>query len=451
VSLREQSERNLQLNSFVTKDSDIFPGIADDQNLFNNAENDAVTDQANVLNVAAQIIADRNQSYLEHFEDFAGCLGKQKFELDWRPRYRTITGYGNNLNNPHWGTSGTPFGRFGPKNYDDGVYTVRKSVTGSELPSPRKLVLDVLLKVEKFPRTKTIINTMVNLLVFYVSHDLAHQVPTKAFKNGERIRCCSHGNQATLSSSLSHSACLPVSVGRDDPFYSHSGVRCLNMIRSESASLPSTIQYGEVKNMATSFLDHSLIYGINDAQSREIRTFCSGKLKMGNKNMLPIDNTGNYVKSTERLTILAPFGAMWAVLFARNHNTLADQLANLNPHWNDETLYQEARRINIAWLQHIIITGSVIEDIFTKKINETYNESVDPSTTVEFNTAGYRFLHYFAQPDMLSINDQGQSQSIPISDTFGRIDLLEDHYEDFLRGLLSQPINFFQYTDEVKL
>lgn len=44
------------------------------------------------------------------------------------------------------------------------------------------------------------------------------------------------------------------------------------------------------------------------------------------------------------------------LILARQHNRLAAAFRELNPQWDDETVYQEARRVVGAQMQHITYT-----------------------------------------------------------------------------------------------
>lgn len=90
-------------------------------------------------------------------------------------------------------------------------------------------------------------------------------------------------------------------------------------------------------------------------------------------------------------------------LFLREHNRVAGELKRLNPRWNDEILFQEARRIIAAEVQHItynewlpIVLGPTVMkhfNILPKSFGFTkdYNPRINPNILNEFATAAYRF------------------------------------------------------------
>ena len=100
---------------------------------------------------------------------------------------------------------------------------------------------------------------------------------------------------------------------------------------------------------------------------------------------------------------------MFHTVWVREHNRLAKELSYLNPHWDDERLYQEARKIVIAENQHVtynewlpLVLGSdyMAElDILPVSYgyNNKYDSKVNPSILNSFAAAAFRFGHSLIQ------------------------------------------------------
>ncbi|KAG4079842.1 hypothetical protein HA402_014973 [Bradysia odoriphaga] len=250
------------------------------------------------------------------------------------PKYHAIDGRGNNLKNPEWGASDTPFSRYGPQNYKDGIYKIRKSVTGADLPNARLLFHNLLMKAVRSPPPKVTYNMMGLLIILFATHDLHYQVPTTPHCKDADIRCCSKDGQYALPNDLLNPACFPIEISKDDPSYKHGNIGCLNVVRSQLETYSNVVKPGQIPqilNRATAFLDLSLIYGNYESELRPIRLFKGGKLRMGKGNLLPVDFNGKYLPSMDRF-IVTPIASIWPALFARNHNNLAARLAKLNKH-----------------------------------------------------------------------------------------------------------------------
>lgn len=192
--------------------------------------------------------------------------------------------------------------------------------------------------------------------------------------------------------------CNNIDIAADDPFFSRFGVRCLDFVRGFpgvrhgcrlgtcSASDVSTADKGFVFkqrrvgrtgsraqfNLLTSTIDANTVYGVRESFAKSLRAGYGGLLRMNpyfksyglrellplktdipdegctrlNKNQLCFD--AGEIRVNEQL-ILTVQHTLWA----RQHNLIAAQLGQINPHWDDERLYQEARHIVIAMIQHV--------------------------------------------------------------------------------------------------
>jgi hypothetical protein len=101
------------------------------------------------------------------------------------------------------------------------------------------------------------------------------------------------------------------------------------------------------------------------------------------------------------------------LLFIRHHNTLADLFAELNPTWNDETLFQEARRWNIAQYQSIVygqalplILGPLMRQFPTYS---GYNAELDPTNALVFGTGAFRAYGHTIVKNFASVDTCGNN------------------------------------------
>jgi peroxidase len=65
--------------------------------------------------------------------------------------------------------------------------------------------------------------------------------------------------------------------------------------------------------------------------------------------------------------------AVLATLLMREHNRVAETLQTLNPHWDDDKTYQEARRVVIAEIQHVTFNEflqTVLNEVLDHKQKE---------------------------------------------------------------------------------
>lgn len=193
-----------------------------------------------------------------------------------------------------------------------------------------------------------------------------------------------------------------------------------------------------------------MIYGATLEEANKIRSFSQGKILLTPGQVFPINGAGKFTAISARLNIVISVNS-WIVLSVRHHNNLAERLATLNPSWDDEKVYQEARRLNIATYQNIVISSGSVESIFGKFTKENYDERIDPSTFVEFMQGVVRFNHMFVPSHLRLINSNGEKTETLQSDLIGRFDVLDKFADDSVRGALNQSIHAEEYSDEVSL
>lgn len=211
-----------------------------------------------------------------------------------------------------------------------------------------------------------------------------------------------------------------------------------------------------------------MIYSDNKTKMDSMRTKRGGHFNMSPKNVLPQVNcsTGQcYTVGDGRGTQTQMLILLHSLLY-RGHNKIADGLADVNPHWNDQRLFMESRRILIAIVQGIIyneylslVIGkpACLENKFICEQYQCdkYNSSLNPTTSTEYIHGVFRMSHQNV-PKFISYYDRNYklTQKFELSDLFNNTRTLEtkDVYNSMFRGLLEDKMRsrVLGFTSQVK-
>lgn len=434
------------------------------------------------LHVSARLLSNKLSSFKSNpLETLAQLKAPEKFcpfkkqtTCNQDFPYRSFDGSCNNLLNPWLGKTGTPFLRWMPADYSDQfkLNDPRHSIDGSELPNPYLLACALSNDhhdIEPF------VSHMLMQWGQLVNHDVTSLSITREDDPDQSVcKTCTKTHKCLPIMIESNTTCNCVTTMKH---------RCIEFTRASASFGDVSCKLGQREqiNMQTSFLDGSHIYGVSLEESEKLRDRSGGQrgllrsqkisdkygydLLPHSKNERPSDcldytkETKCFVAGDDRVNQNPSLMSMHTI-FLREHNRIAKILAFNNPTWSDETVFQEARRLVIAQIQHItyneylpVLLGPKIMKFFSlspgqgqTKLN-TYDPNFDPRIANEYSAAAGRFGHSMVRTDYSRLNKDYKSagaKSFLLRNSYFRANDLYDYreggLESILRGMLHDPL-----------
>ncbi|XP_031684955.1 peroxidasin homolog isoform X2 [Oncorhynchus kisutch] len=377
--------------------------------------------------------------FLDVIANLSGCTAHRRFnncsDICFHQKYRSHDGTCNNLQHPMWGASLTAFQRLLKSVYDNGFNLPHGASSrhhnGHALPLPR-LVSTTMIGTETITPDDHYTHMLMQWGQF-LDHDLDSTVAALSQSRFSDGQLCT--NVCT-----NDPPCFPIQFPPGDPRQARSGARCMFFVRSSpvcgsgmTSLLMNSVFPREQINQLTSYIDASNVYGSSRHESEEVRDLASqrGLLRQGivqrsgkpllpfatgpptecmrdeNESPIPCFLAGDH-RANEQLGLTA----MHTVWF-REHNRIATELLRLNPHWDGDTIYHEARKIVGAQMQHITYNHwlpKIMGDAGRKLIGDYhgYNPNINAGILNAFATAAFRFGHTLINPILYRLDEHFQ-------------------------------------------
>ncbi|KJH50886.1 animal hem peroxidase [Dictyocaulus viviparus] len=311
--------------------------------------------------------------------------------------FRTMDGTCNNLKNPLRGAAYRPYTRLLPTIYDNQLSEPVGSMFPQLRPSPRLITRQLTSSHASIVSEEY--NAMVMQFGQFISHDMAKTTLIPSAK-------CNVCQNIT-------SRCMAVSIEPDDPNIGFRRNTCVRVSRSSPICGSGNQKPRQQLNENTGFIDASPIYGSSVHDAEKFRQGTSGLLKLPSFHgtpILPFDQSK--CKSRDTCTVIFTAGdsrvnlfvglSAWHTIFAREHNRIVTILNHLNPQWDGERLYHEARKIVGAELQAIVYREwlpKILGAAFSSVVGDYqgYDPNIDPTIANEFTSAAFRFGHGMIQ------------------------------------------------------
>ena len=346
---------------------------------------------------------------------------------------RTIDGSGNNLSHTDYGTTGSAFITTSGYDYGNGYSTPNDA----DRPNVREISNEI------FAQNGDIFNASgISNFLWVWGQFLDHDI------------------NLTEGGTEEYDITVPQGDIYFDPY--NTGTQVIDFTRSGYAEGTGTdtdnprLQVNDI----TAFIDASNIYGSTAEKQAELRGE-GGKLLTSEGNLLPIvmgDHGPEFLSGDERVNENVALTSMHT-LFTREHNFWVDKIAAEHPELTGDELYERAKAIVEAEIQHVtfdeFLPALLGDDAIGKY--KGYDATINPQIATEFATAAFRVGHTMLSSDIFRMQEDGAESSygdMTLQQAFFRPDMImsQGGIDEILRGMgssYSQSIDA-QIIDDVR-